>query len=174
MISEEDFLQAEIKAGIHYGNPLFVQLAESVVKAVSDLPIKTVLDYGAGTGVYAKVFSQSYDVKVWEKFAAHKNYIKEHYPELPIIEKPITTDLMLFIEVAEHMTDEELNNLFNQIQPTYILFSSTSERTPFDAAWGHINVKEQPEWVDLFQAKGYELLKELETPTKWAKLFRYG
>ncbi len=81
---------------------------------------------------------------------------------------------MLFIEVAEHMTDKELDKLFKSISPKYILFSSTSERTAWDLAWGHINVKEQSEWVKLFGSKGYKLVKETNVPTEWSKLFQYG
>jgi 2-polyprenyl-3-methyl-5-hydroxy-6-metoxy-1,4-benzoquinol methylase len=81
---------------------------------------------------------------------------------------------MLFIEVAEHMTDKELDKLFKSISPKYILFSSTSERTVWDMAWGHINVKEQNEWVTFFENKGYSLVKETNVPTQWSKLFING
>ena len=165
MISEEAFLKAEIEAGIHLDNPSFIALANTLITKLSGLPIKTVLDYGCGTGAYAKAFMQQYDVIAWEKFELHKRYLAEKLPSLKLIDEPITTDLMLFIEVAEHMTDDELNALFNQIFPKYIYFSSTSETTPFDAAWGHINVKEQNDWVTFFQDKGYTLIQEPGTPT---------
>lgn len=172
MISDEAFLKAEIDAGIHLDNPSFIALANTLITKVSGLPIKTVLDYGCGTGAYAKAFMAQYDVVAWEKFDAHKRYLAEKLPSLKVLDEPITTDLMLFIEVAEHMTDKELDKLFKQIQPEYVYFSSTSERTPFDAAWGHINVKEQSEWVTFFQNKEYTLIQEPGTPTTWSKLFK--
>ena len=175
MVSEELFLKSELDAGIHHNNGAFVHLCHATANAVKGLGIETVMDYGCGTGVYSYAFmNEGFNVVAWEKFKAHKDYIAEKLPQIKIIDKPITTDLMLFIEVAEHMTDKELDKLFKSISPKYILFSSTSERTAWDLAWGHINVKEQSEWVKLFGSKGYKLVKETNVPTEWSKLFQYG
>ena len=62
-------------------------------------------------------------------------------------------------------------NLFKKISPKYVLFSSTSVKTEWDFAWGHINVKEQDEWVNMFNGFGYKLLKEMKYPTEYTKLF---
>jgi len=172
MVSEELFLKTELDAGISPDNKEFMNLAFSLVNDLKSLTVKSVLDYGAGTGAYAEAFHVSgYEVTIWEKFKAHKEYLSNRLPHIKISDKPITTDLMLFIEVAEHMTDKELDKLFKAIQPQYILFSSTSERTAWDLAWGHINVKEQTEWVELFENKGYSLVRDTNVPTSWAKLF---
>jgi hypothetical protein len=113
-----------------------------------------------------------FDVSIYEIFEAHCEYIREKAPHLKIVKKPITTDVMAFIEVAEHMTDKELNALFKKIKPNYILFSSTSERKPgWDESWGHINIKEQPEWDAFFEGYGYKVEKQLSIPTPWAKLY---
>lgn len=175
MISEDLFLEVELESGIHHNNPSFMNLCKSCVAAVKHLPIITVLDYGPGTGCYSAAFSDAgYDVSYWEKFESHRKYIVEYFPHLRQLCGPISTDLMLFIEVAEHMTDKELDNLFNNISPKYILFSSTSERTPWDAAWGHINVKDQDEWLKVFENYGYKLINEPSVPTAWAKIFEYA
>jgi hypothetical protein len=79
---------------------------------------------------------------------------------------------MLFIEVSEHMTDKELTKLFEDIKPTYILHSSTSEVTDWDGDWGHINIKTQTKWIQFFEGKGYEMIKNLSYPTPWAKLYK--
>ena len=175
MVSEDLFLKSELDAGIHHNNGAFVHLCHATANAVKGLGIQTVMDYGCGTGVYSYAFmNEGFNVVAWEKFKAHKDYIAEKLQQIKIIDEPVTTDLMLFIEVAEHMTDKELDKLFKKIQPKYILFSSTSERTAWDLAWGHINVKEQSEWVKLFESKGYSLVKETNVPTEWSKLFQYG
>ena len=175
MVSEELFLKSELDAGIHYKNGAFVHLCHATANAIKDLGVTTVLDYGCGTGVYSYAFmNEGFKVKAWEKFKAHKDYLKDNLPQIEIVDKPITTDLMLFIEVAEHMTDKELDKLFKTISPKYILFSSTSERTAWDLAWGHINVKEQHEWVTFFEKKGYNLMRETKVPTEWSKLFING
>ena len=160
--------------GISFDNPSFRSLAFNTAQQMLGLG-KSVLDYGAGTGVYADAFFQAgFDVVIWEKFDAHKDYISQKAPHLKIIDKPITTDIMAFIEVAEHMTDKELNALFKKIKPNYILFSSTSEKTDNDEAWGHINVKQQEEWDQFFAEKGYHIHKRVTAPTHYSKIYKYG
>lgn len=173
MISTSDFLKYELENGIGFHNPYFVNLAKATVNQIKGLPIKTVLDYGAGTGVYAQEYiNEGYDVMAYEIFPEHKEYITDNAKKVKLIDKPITTDLLNFIETAEHMTDDELNVLFEDIKPSYILFSSTSMRVPgFDEEWGHINIKEQLEWDNLFKDYGYEKIKSLRYPTEWSKLY---
>lgn len=172
MINDKEFLAAELQMGIGFHNEAFKNLAKATLNAVSDIPFKTVLDYGAGTGVYADAFQQAgFDVSAFELWDAHKEYIKTNAPNVKLVNKPITTDLMLFIEVAEHMTDKELNALFKAIKPSYILFSSTPEITSLDDKWGHINIKTEEKWVEFFSKKGYTLNKKLSYPTSWSLLF---
>lgn len=171
MITEEKFLESELGWGIGFHNPEFVGLCGSTIEQIRQLPIKTVLDFGAGTGVYADAaLKAGFDTYVYEIWEAHRNYIRQNSPGLKFVDEPITTDAMLFIEVAEHMTDEELHTLLDKISPKYILFSSTSEVTDWDEEWGHINVKPQVMWVELFAQYGYGY-RNLSVPTPWAKLF---
>ncbi len=174
MITEKEFLETELSMGISFDNPMFKQLAFNTAQQMLGLG-HTVLDYGAGTGVYADAFHQAgFEVSIWEKFESHKEYISQKAPHLSIIDKPITTDIMVFIEVAEHMTDKQLNALFKKIKPNYILFSSTSEKTDNDEAWGHINVKQQEEWDQFFLDKGYSIYKQVGLPTQWSKIYGKG
>ena len=173
MITDKEFLEAELKMGISFDNPSFVDLAKHTASQFKDLPIKSVLDFGAGTGVYSDAFyKEGYDVKVYEIWKAHKNYIREKAPHLKFCNKPFSTDLMAFIEVAEHMTDEELYALFDKIKPTYILFSSTSQSIPeWDASWGHINIKQQAEWDAFYDKIGYSILRQVSYPTDYSKIY---
>jgi len=172
MMSDKEFLATELDNGIGMHNPNFKELARLSVDQIKDLEIKTVLDYGAGTGVYSDAFHQAgYDIKAFEFFKAHRDYMKEHVPHIHILKNPITTDLLHFIETAEHMTDKELDSLFNIIAPKYVLFSSTSEKTDNDIPWGHINIKEQAEWDLFFELKGYFKVKDFLVPTTWTKLY---
>jgi hypothetical protein len=172
MITDKEFLKAELDMGISFDNPMFKSLAYHTAIQMKGLG-KSVLDYGAGTGVYADAFHQAgFDVVIWEKFDAHKEYINQNAPHLKIIDKPITTDIMAFIEVAEHMTDKELNALFKKIKPNYILFSSTSQRIPeWDESWGHINIKEQEEWDVFFAEKDYHIHQRVTMPTNYSKIY---
>ena len=170
--SPEEFLKAELDMGISMQNEQFVNLCRHTAEQVSDLGVKSILDYGAGTGVYAESYRRlGYEVYAYEIWKEHRNYIKEN-TQVTLIEEPVTTDLMNFIEVAEHMTDAEIRKLFSAISPKYIIFSSTSQTTEWDLAWGHINVKEQDEWVKLFADLGYEYVKPMPYPTTYTKLFK--
>ena len=173
MITTKEFLEKELGWGISFDNPTFKNLAKVTAEQFKDLPIKTVMDYGAGTGVYSDAFyNEGLLVSVYEIWDEHKDYIRQNAPHLNIIHEPITTDLMAFIEVAEHMTDKEILSLFKAVKPTYVLFSSTSEKTDYDEQWGHINVKQQDEWVLMFNRMGYQLDMHLFYPTVYSKLFK--
>jgi 2-polyprenyl-3-methyl-5-hydroxy-6-metoxy-1,4-benzoquinol methylase len=173
LITEQEFLEYELNHGIGMHNDLFKDLARNTVSQIEDLPVVSVLDYGAGTGVYSDAyFKAGYDIKAFEIFKSHREYMAKETPYIEIVDEPITTDLLNFIETAEHMTDKELDYLFSKIEPNYILFSSTSQRVPgFDEQWGHISIKEQHEWDSYFKTKGYSKIKDLSLPTTWSKLY---
>ena len=168
------FLAYELEHGINADNPTFIALAEATAKAVTE-PVISVLDFGAGTGVYSAAFHRSgYDVYAYEIWEEHKAYIREKFPYVKFAGKPFTTDLMLFIEVAEHMTEQEIRTLFKEIRPKYILFSSTPHKNPgFDEDWGHINVQNRGYWQGLFEDLGYEIVRNLSVPTPWAFMLKF-
>ena len=171
MISHEEFLKAELGMGISADNADFINLANATVNQLT-FDYITVLDYGAGIGVYSDAFHRAgKQVKVFELWQPHKDYIAEKFPHLEIVEKPTTTDLLAWIEVAEHMTDEEIDTLFKKIKPKHILFSSIPNKTEWDADWGHINIKDHQGWIDTLAKYGYVFQQNLSYPTPWSKLF---
>jgi hypothetical protein len=173
LISPDEFLRVELQSGISADNPEFRALGSATARQMLGRGFRSVLDFGAGTGVYADAFHRAgFDVLAFEIWEAHRVYIRDKFPHVRLVEAPVTTDLMLFIETAEHMTDDELRALFSQIRPDYVLFSSTSARTEWDVEWGHINVKTQPEWGRFFESLGYVSAGDLAAPTPWSRLFR--
>lgn len=172
-ITPEQFLEAELSTfNLSMSNPTFVGLAKSVADFLHDKNPGKIIDYGTGTGVYAEVLRRrGFDITAVDIWDAHRNYCKENYPELDVQDKPFKADTMVWIEVAEHMTDEEIKNVLEIIQPDQILFSSTSGTTPWDEDWGHINIKDQKEWVRFFKKLGYKLHSKPNTPTTWSKFF---
>jgi 2-polyprenyl-3-methyl-5-hydroxy-6-metoxy-1,4-benzoquinol methylase len=173
MLSEKEFIEFELKAGICYSNPNFRKLAEKTYEQIKDLPFETVIDYGCGTGAYSQVLNNNgRKVIAQDIMKIHRDYVKENHPDLKVVAKPVKANLMYFIEVAEHMTDEEIVKAIEKIDPAFILFSSTSEKTDFDEEWNHINIKSQSEWITFWEAMGYELMTDLKYPTAWSKLLR--
>jgi len=120
------FLAYELEHGINADNPVFIQLAEATAKAIKE-PVISVLDFGAGTGVYSAAFHRAgYDVYAYEIWEEHKAYIREKFPYVKFASAPFTTDLMLFIEVAEHLTEDQFINLYKEIRPKYVFSSYKS------------------------------------------------
>ncbi|MEY4334526.1 MAG: hypothetical protein RLZZ196_3270 [Bacteroidota bacterium] len=171
--TDKEFLETELKMGISLDNPQFMDLARNTVAQLNGYGSK-ILDYGCGVGAYSKAaIEHGFEVCAFEKFKAHKDYLKIHLPELKIVSKLPKTDILMFIETAEHMTDNQIALIFEQINPIWILFSSTSQRIPeWDEKWGHINIKDQPEWDAFFLNLGYRVHKQVSLPTEWSKIYQ--
>jgi len=170
--TDKEFLDIELKMGVSLENPAFMDLARNTVAQLNGYGSK-ILDYGCGVGAYSKAaIEHGFEVYAFEKFKAHKDYLKIHLPELKIVSKLPKTDILMFIETAEHMTDNQIALIFEQINPIWILFSSTSQKTENDEMWGHINVKEQKEWDDMFFKLGYRVHKQVSLPTEWSKIYQ--
>ena len=173
MISQKEFLSKELEWGLHHKNPKFKKLTDLTAKQLIPYKDMTFIDYGAGTGCYSlSLHEQGFDVKAMDVFKSHRDYMKKELPELKGIARPVKSDFMLFIEVAEHMTDEEIDKALDSIQPKMILFSSTSETTPNDEMWGHINIKPQSDWLKFWNERGFTYLGAMQRPTKWTKLLK--
>lgn len=173
-ITEEEFLKAELETfNLSMSNPDFVALAQQVADYLKQYKFDTVLDYGCGTGVYSEICRQNgFNIYALDVFKSHRDYCKENYPDLKVIARPKKADLMLFIEVAEHMRDEEVEGCLSAIQPELILFSSTPETTDWDVDWGHVNIKQEDEWIAFFESMGYKVIDKPNTPTTWALMFK--
>lgn len=172
LLTPEEFLAIELQMGISADNEVFMKLAEDTTKMVDFTP-ESIMDFGAGVGAYTYAFKKKFpNTKAFEIWKPHQQYIRHKFPDIELLDEPETTDLMLFIEVAEHMTDMEIINLFNKIAPQRILFSSTPYPSSNDAEWGHINLKQPSAWDAMFDFFGYDLERPLNKPTAWAKMYK--
>jgi len=174
MITQEQFLKSEIEdMNLTLKNKAFVNLAKQVSNYVNQFNPESVIDYGCGTGVYSEVLRQDgFNIMAQDVWKTHRDYCKSQYQDLKVIARPKKADFMLFIEVAEHMTDSEIVEAIEAIQPETILFSSTPEHTENDESWGHINIKTDGEWIGFFDQLGYEMYESPKTPTIWAITFK--
>jgi len=136
-------------------------------------PIKTILDYGAGVGAYAwEAHKLGFDVYAFDIWQSHREYMAQTFPDLKQTKKPITTDLCVMIEVAEHMTDAEVIKLFKKIKPTYLLFSACNTTTEMDEYWGHINIKQPDQWHEFLKQFGYDVVQKMLLPTDHTFLYK--
>lgn len=173
-LTDKEFLEVELnELNLTMHNADFVALAKSVANYCKKFKPESVLDYGCGTGVYSEVLRQEgFNIIGQDIFKSHRDYCKENYPLLKVYLKPKEADLMLWIEVAEHMTDQEITKALEVVKPRIILFSSTPHKTEFDKTWGHINIKSDTQWVSMFRSFGYKLIEKPKTPTLWTLAFQ--
>jgi hypothetical protein len=72
----------------------------------------------------------------------------------------------------EHLTDDKLHSMLGNIECKYFHFSSTPHTTTWDEEWGHINIKQEHEWIALFNNHNFQLLTKMNLPTSWSLLFK--
>lgn len=173
MYSEKEILKIQVGIqNLTMNNSDFVGLAEQVAEYIKQYTPENIIDYGCGTGVYAEILRQNgFNVFAQDISKPARDYCKKIFPDLQVIARPKKSDLMLFIEVAEHMTDQEIEKAISIIDPRLILFSSTPEKTDGDESWGHINIKNESEWITMFESMGYKLIAYPKTPTPYAIMF---
>jgi 2-polyprenyl-3-methyl-5-hydroxy-6-metoxy-1,4-benzoquinol methylase len=184
-LNDKDCFDTELNAGIHLENEsyvnLFKQTAEEIVKITG---AKTFLDCGGGMGAYTKaMLEQGLDCTYVDLNQHHFEYVGKRLKTmnegqtLQIYSKDFTTqtfkhfDLVASIEVMEHIPDSKLIPFLTKLKCNYFHFSSTPNTTDFDKEWGHINIKQEAEWVELFEKCGFIFWQRLSHPTSWSLLF---
>jgi SAM-dependent methyltransferase len=128
-------------------------------------PESTILDYGCSLGFLIKGFEKAgfknvfgYDVSDWAVEQARNNGCR-------ILDQACGTfDLGIFLDVLEHMTDQQISDLFSQLKLDKVLV-----RIPCAVAEHpdefylevsrrditHINCKTDQDWIAVFKSLGY-------------------
>ena len=177
--SDEKCFQWELDNNISLDNQSFVNLYNSTAREISKLiDFDTFADIGGGVGAYSLAMKNlNKQVYYYDLNKHHFNYAMTHnvahyYHQTDITQNKIKHDLVACIEVMEHITDDKLNDLLANVDCKYFHFSSTPNTTDFDEDWGHINLKQEHEWIDLFQQHNFQLLTKMNLPTSWSLLFK--
>ena len=169
----------EMQNQIRLDNEGFVNMFRATANKVNSLiDFKTFADVGGGVGTYSLAMKELdkhvtyYDLNKHHFNYALLNNVANVYKECDITETKITAELVACIEVMEHITDEKLHTMLGNIECKYFHFSSTPHTTNWDAEWGHINIKQEAEWIELFKEHNYELMTQIEVPTQWSLLLK--
>jgi len=184
-MNDEECFNHELSIGVHLDNTSFIELYRNTTKEILSLTgAKTFLDCGGGVGAYTKaMIEQGIDCAYVDLSKRHFDYVSQHLKRindsqsLQIFnldftkQKWATFDLVASIEVMEHIEDDRLIPFLKNIKCKYFHFSSTPHVTDFDEAWGHINIKSEEQWVQLFEECGFKLERKLNVPTTWSLLF---
>ncbi len=184
----KEFYEISCEMGLNQDNPRYRRSFEKLAKwVVRTLGVKTALEIGSGPGYFlyclnkigvhaigvdGNPFSQAYFL------SKHPEY-RSHYHLDPLFENAYErVDVLLTIEVFEHIDDHGLELVFRrireQVKPKFIVFSSTPYVDPnvgWDQQWGHINIKPVEEWDELFASNGFAVSKMVPPITKWARLY---
>jgi SAM-dependent methyltransferase len=147
----------------------YVKTAEEIQQVFHKFSVidqqSTILDYGCSLGFLIKGFEKvgfknvsGYDISDWAVEQARKNgcNILDHAQG--------TFDLGIFLDVLEHMTDQQILELFSKIRLDKVLvripcavaeepnrfYLEVSRRDPT-----HINCKTDCDWIKLFERLGY-------------------
>ena len=160
---------------------LFRQTAKEIVKITG---AKTLLDCGGGMGAYTKaMLEQGLDCTYVDLNEHHIKYVRKRLKplndqqSLDIYDDDFTAcvfkkfDLVASIEVMEHIPDAQLIPFLTKLKCDYFHFSSTPHTTDYDKEWGHINIKTEQRWINLFEKCGFTPYQRIGQPTSWSLLF---
>ena len=184
-MTDEQCFNHELSIGVDLDNDTYVNLFKQTAKEILEITqAKTFLDCGGGVGAYTKsMLEQGLDCTYVDLSKIHGEYVSKRLVNsdnqtLHIYIKDFTTqkfktfDLVASIEVMEHIEDDKLKPFLKNIKCKYFHFSSTPNKTDFDNAWGHINIKSEEEWIALFNECGFTLDRKISLPTSWSLLFK--
>ena len=183
-MNDEQCFNHELSIGVDLDNQTYTELFRSTAKEILQITgAKTFLDCGGGMGAYTKaMLEHNVECTYVDLSKIHGEYVtrkitRNDNTTLQVFIKDFTTtkwktfDLVASIEVMEHIEDDKLISFLTNLKCKYFHFSSTPNKTDFDEAWGHINIKSEDEWIALFEQCGFKLDRKMSLPTSWSLLF---
>lgn len=175
--NDEQCFKYEMQNGISIESQSFVNWYKDVSNRILEITkAKSFSDLGGGVGAYSLNMLSILN-KYYDGSKIHCDYVSNFIPNEKIVQGDFTEmvidekELIGCIEVFEHIEDAKLKPFIKTLTAKHIHFSSTPHKSDFDSEWGHINIKKESEWVDLFKECGYELQTKLDFPTSWSLLF---
>ena len=135
-------------------------------------PYLTYLDFGCAVGFLVMGFRslgkkcEGYDISVWARKEAEKRGVTY----IPF--EPKKFDIMLAIDVFEHMTDDDISKALNTFDSKWLLVRipcsmdgktfhlEISKKDPT-----HINCKTKSNWFEFFYSLGYTLFEPVDLYT---------
>lgn len=163
--------------------------AKAVDWMIDTFAPKRVLELGSGPGLMLERFHQEQVFALGiEKSQIFIDYFQQRNPltkHLAIqgditeeMEFPEPFDLVISIEVFEHidMPEEKWDAMLTKLAMNckHFVFSSTPYRSwaEFDINWGHVNVRRQSKWIELFERNGWSYINNPKKIVDWDMVFR--
>ncbi|PSR17465.1 hypothetical protein C8255_12480 [filamentous cyanobacterium CCP3] len=139
--------------------------------------VESILDVGCGLGIWLKVASDcgvkdsmgidGIEIENSQFLAPKSNFKKQDLTNSWEIGRKY--DVVICLEVAEHLPSEAEHNLISSLvkHSDLVIFSAAC---PHQGGQGHINCQWPEHWQNLFNEYGYSCLDELR-PLLWNKKF---
>jgi len=174
-LTDKEFFDIEVQIGVTPENPDYYNLMDATADLIIEYA-KHIIEIGAGMGTLGECLQKKginyYGI---EPNKYHRDFAKNRGVKLNNLGNyPTYCEMVVSIEVMEHLTDKQIKDYMNNINCQYFLFSSTPYYTTpeQDEAWGHINIKSEEKWIEFFAQFGFTLEKKLTLPTEWSLLFK--
>lgn len=174
MFNKDYYINSTISNYTDYREKKFIGLANDLYPYVKN---KSVLDYGAATGAFMNelinmgVFCMGTDISYWAVDFGVKQYKLGkrllHY-NISLLEEDF--DVVLFLDVLEHIPFEELNYVLDLLHASQVIV-----RIPVSAKEGedfvldvskndktHIQIHSKQWWLDFFSVYGYSIFTPLD------------
>lgn len=154
------------------------ELADLLVKLCVIKPTSNIVDYGCAVGFLVEAFDElgyqetiGFDISDWAISQGQTRGLRV-YKDLGMITQR-QTDLLIGLDVFEHMTDEEIESALTKIKPKAMVVripSSTDGGKTFHlevsrADPTHINCKTKEQWIQFFREFGYQTFLKLNLYT---------
>ncbi len=164
-----------------------VNLHENGARTLQIMGCKSVFEFGSGLGFFLSACQRiqlfnhvGFDINPYERdFAISKGIEPDRYLIGDFAKLKIGKfDAIYSTEVFEHMTDVELAAVMPKLYKAcnkYFYFTSTphaSSDPQFDIDWGHINIKQKPEWIALFKKHGFDYYHDVISVCSWGMIFK--
>lgn len=193
-LSDEAFFNEYLKNWLAPNAPLrndYFNLHRQTAKLLADkYQPKTCIDLGCGPGVFVREmnilgvsavgaeknphFQEWHNAQGWEPYTFLLDDFANSEDPDGVWHPMIKHDIVTCIEVMEHITDEDLHPVLDDIAANckLFVFSSTPHRSDKDEEWGHINIKQKEEWKAMFKEHGLTWVEDLNLPTNWTMVFK--
>jgi SAM-dependent methyltransferase len=186
MVDNKFFFDKSVELGFTTTNyESLVNLHTNGARTLQVMGCQSVFEFGSGLGFFLSACQRiglynhvGCDINPYEReFAISKGVTADRY----LLQKGKFKikgkyDAIYSTEVFEHIFDQDLKLILLELSKActkYFYFTSTPNRTTpeWDAEWGHINIKQKDEWIELFKKYGFDYLQDATDVTSWGLLF---
>lgn len=183
-----EFFEISARLGWNQDNPEYCRLFNNLADWIKGkLNPRTAFEIGSGPGYLLNCLNEvgiethGIDGNPYSRdyFAnKHRQHVDKYIIDPVFSNNYKEVDLLVSIEVFEHIEDPGIESIFKkireQLKPKSIVFSSTPFADPnpgWDLQWGHINLKSTAIWDELFLQNGYLPALLIPPVTEWARLY---